>query len=327
MDENIPSGIPAIIAAARCNVAAEVVDALIQGSPTIDMVPAIPLLVLRNADGSAEHASVLEEVKAWRDEFATKPIRRQGSASLSELDSFVAHAVRFKDAGSAIFVDGGATSPRFTSVLDYHLAGEAAKVDPRFGRHRGIYRPDFSPEWKVWREIDRKVMSQEIFATLVSTNIRDVLDVATLPDGRLSEAATWYAARFGGKRAPGAFYADAQRLLDLSEGLSVTVTDAVSDVARRDTGEVRISFTSQATTDLEIPVAFLLEIPVFVGGDPWQIPVRLRFNVRTEGDTKRASWRVELFGADRTVLAVVAEMRERIGTGTSLPIFAGCPEG
>jgi hypothetical protein len=114
--------------------------------------------------------------------------------------------------------------------------------------------------------------------------------------------------------------------LELAEGLTVTVEDRVSDVARRDTGETKISFESKGTTDIEIPVAFVIELPIFTGGDPYQLPVRLRFGLRTEGDTRRATWRIELFGRDRTVLACVAEMRDAVAEKTGLPVFAGSPE-
>jgi hypothetical protein len=169
-------------------------------------------------------------------------------------------------------------------------------------------------------------MTQAQFASLIEKHVRDVLDVEGLPEGRISEAAEWYARRYGKGREIGDFYASTERLLQLAEGLSVTIEDRVSDVARRDSGETKISFDSKATTDIEIPVAFLLEIPVFVGGDLVQIPVRLRFNLRAEGDTKRAQWRIELFGAARTVTHEIDGMREKIAKETGLPVFAGSPE-
>jgi hypothetical protein len=169
-------------------------------------------------------------------------------------------------------------------------------------------------------------MGQSEFATFITTNVRDVFDVDGSHPDRLTEAPAWYAKRFGGGRNVNEFYANAQRLLEVAEGLTVTVEDRVSDVARRDSGETKISFESKGTTDIEVPVAFVIELPIFTGGDLYQIPVRLRFSLKTEGDTKRAQWSYELFGAARTVLACVAEMRKTIESKTSLPMFAGSPE-
>jgi uncharacterized protein YfdQ (DUF2303 family) len=327
MDDEIKAGISAIIEAARAQKGAEVVDALgMADMPDGFPISAVPMLITYDPDGGQHSTSVLAEVKAWRDAFATKPERREGTATLDELDSFIAHANRFKDDGSAIFVSGGATSPKFTSVLDYHPAGEAEKVDPRFRRHRGIFEPAFSDEWKAWKQANGRGLSQADFSRFITDSVRDVLDVDAQHPDRLTEAPAWYAKRFGGGREPGEFYANAQRLLEVAEGLTVTVEDRVSDVARRDTGETKISFESKGTTDIEIPVAFVIEVPIFTGGDLFQLPVRLRFNLRTEGDTKRASWRIELFGATRTVLACVADMREQVKAKTGLPVFAGSPE-
>lgn len=329
MGDDIGAGVPAIIEAARAQRGAEVIDVAhgidltqLPGGVQIDSVP---MLLMPTAHGQ-EPLSVLEEIEAYRKAFATEPFRRKGTATLEELDSFVAHAVRFKDAGSAIFVSGGATAPKFTSVIDYHPAGEAEKTAPRFGEHRGTYTPAFSPEWLAWKAVDGKGLTQAGFASLITTNVRDVFDVPEGDGPPLTEAPQWYADRFGKGRTPADFFASAERLLGLAEGLSVTVEDRVTDVARRDTGEQRITFTSTAATEVEVPVAFVIQLPIFVGGDLYQIPVRLRFFLRTEGDMKRASWRIELFGADRTVLACVEAMREKIAAGTGLPLFAGSPE-
>jgi hypothetical protein len=348
-DDTIGEGIPAIIEAARANKGAEVIDALGGGMfdptdlPGMSELPSIPVLLLPSTDGSIKSESVLAEVKAWRDTFAERPLRREGTAKLDEIESFIAHALRFKDPDSAIFVTGGSSSPSFLSVLDYHEAVNAPGVlalppgttepmpparaaAPRFGKHRGTFSPKFSPEWSTWTAANGKTLTQEMFATLINANVRDVLDLDEAHPDRLTEAPAWFARRFAGGRAPAEFFASAQRLLDVAEGLTVTVSDRVSDVTRRDSGEVKISFESMQIRDVEVPVAFVLELPIFVGGDLFQIPVRVRFNVRTEGDTKRAQWRIEMFGAERTVLACIADMRKTIADKTGLPIFAGTPE-
>lgn len=325
MEEEIKNSVAQIIEAARAQEGASVVNVLEDLELQLDGIDAIPMVLAPIAGGGFELLSVKDEIDAWRNDYATKPRRRMGTAKLDEVDSFIEHANRFKDDNSVVFVSGGVQSPKFTSVLDYHEKGAIEEVDPRFGQHRGTYSPEFSPEWKAWKDANGTAMSQEKFANLINTNVRDVLDVDSRPEA-LAEAPLWFASRFGGGREPAEFYANASRLLALAEGLTVTMTDRVGDVSRRDSGETRITFESERSTDIEIPVAFVIEVPVFVGGDLWQIPVRLRFNVRTEGDTKRAQWRIEMFGTERTVLAVVAELREKVALGTSLPIFAGAPE-
>jgi hypothetical protein len=195
--------------------------------------------------------------------------------------------------------------------------------------------------WKKDRyDIDKDVHPEALFWKPLAQDVVRHVRPPRLPSSsrppsapRRSSPSSKRRGRTGARRSsmcsapcPTRRYANAQRLLDVAEGLTVTINEHVADVARRDTGETKISFGSVQIRDVEVPIAFVLELPIFVGGDLFQIPVRLRFNVRTEGDTKRAQWRIEMFGAERTVLACIADMRKTIADKTGLPIFAGTPE-
>ncbi|WP_246152685.1 DUF2303 family protein [Sphingomonas montanisoli] len=97
---------------------------------------------------------------AWR----TQPRDRRGVATLLTLDSLIDHANRFKDGESVVFADNDRAKPSITVVLDYHPGGEAVKVAPRFGAHRGHYAFPLSDEWKAWLEQDGKPMKMAAFA-------------------------------------------------------------------------------------------------------------------------------------------------------------------
>lgn len=324
MNNEFNSDLAAVIEAARGVREPNVIDV----GTFIRGVDSVPMLAVPIAGGGIEILSVKEEIDAYRD----RPERRVGTAKLEDLESFISHTNRFKDKDSAIFSSGDPSRPSFTSVLDYHqrvnvdgeMSGEGL---PRFGRHRGSYTPVFSTEWAAWtKAAESKGMTQSEFAALIQTRARDIYDVDDEHPERLLELATWFARRFGGKLAPADFYASSQRLLDVSEGLIVTVSDRVGDIVRQSSGETRITFESERASNVDIPVAFLIEIPVFRGGDLWQLPVRVRFSVRTEGDVKRAQWRIELFGVERTVVEVVRAMGESVRTETGLPVYVGAPE-
>lgn len=331
-DENdIATGIPAIIQAARDKMGAEIVDVAtgaeiaLWGSP----LDGVPMIAVPQAGGGVALQSTLAEVKAWRDAFATRPILRQGTATLEELGSFTAHATRFADKDSAIFVSGGAAAPKFTSVLDYHPKGGAGDVDPRFGKHRGIYEPKFSPAWEAWKDVDGKTLSQAEFAKLITDHVRDVLDVRE--GSTLAELPGWFALKHGRGQAAAKFFASSDRMLELADGLTLSVSESVTDAVRQDTGETSIAWSNTIDTSAKgvsvvVPVAFVLELEVFPGSGLYQLPCRLRFAKRREGDMWRAAWTVSIFGADETVKLCVDEMREKIGTATKLPIFAGSPE-
>lgn len=285
----------------------------------------------------------LKSVKPFLDEYREQPERREGTARLEDLSSFIAHANRFKDDDSAIFVSGDPARPSFLSVLDYH---ERASVEiegkreinlnasPRFGTHRGSYMPVFSTEWQAWTLAAGKALTQEAFASLIESRARDIFDVdqgevwealESMPS-RLGDLARWFGKRFARGVSPCSFYASAETMLILAEGLTATVTDRVGDVTRRESGATKITFESERSTDVEIPAAFVIEVPVFRGGDLWQLPVRLRYTLRQHGDSKRAEWRIEPFGVERTIADVVKDMGETVRQATGLPVFVGAPE-
>ena len=324
---NATNDMTAVIEAARGVREATVIDV----ASGVEGVGPVPMLIVPLPGGGLDVLSVKDEIDAYRD----RPERRTGTARFDDLESFIAHANRFKDEDSAIFTSGDPTKPSFLSVIDYHQRVNVAtdgKVEtqpdalPRFARHRGSYTPAFSTEWIAWTTVNGKPMSQAQFAELIQTRARDIFDVDDQHPDRLGELAAWFAQRFGGRIPPAEFFASSQRLLDVGEGLTVTVQDRVGDVARRDSGETRITFESERSTDIDIPVAFVIEIPVFRGGDVWQLPVRLRFSLRSENDVKRAQWKIELFGVERTVTDVVKDMGETVKGATGLPVFVGAPE-
>ncbi len=325
-------GIAAVIEAARQMRDPEVLDLNADGALGGDFN--VPVLIVPKAGGGFD---TYQDLGPAIDKWRPNPVRRRGTSVLLDLASFVAHACRFKTAESAVFVTE--EPPRFTSVLNYHdrtngdplappVSGEPL---PRFGDHRGTYAPAFSPEWHAWAMGDEAVdgdwIDQATFSALIVDNARDIFDVGDLrPDEALGDLPAWFAARFGRGLDPAKFYAGAQRLLDLAEGLTVTVEDKVEDTAKLAGGDQTIAWSGKTTTSVEVPGAFVIAIPVFDGGDPYQIPARLRFKLVPYGETKRVSWKVDLYGVKRTLRACLADMREAVNKGTGLPSFLGSPE-
>ncbi len=301
-----------------------------------------PLLL--RADGGGKMAA--EGIKPLLDSWRTRPVRREGSATFGELDSFIQHTRRFMDDDSAVFVVGGdgvKDAPTFTAVLDYHervnVPDPAPATDapggglvcvpgaaPRFGKHRGTYKPATSKEWKEWTGKDAKVLDQASFADFIKTNAAHVYDVEEHHIDTLGALAAWFAKRFGRSLAPSVFFASCQRLLDVSEDLTISVTDKVGATSRQDNGETRITFESERTSNVDIPRALVIAIPVFEGGDLYQIPVRLTVAVKTEGDTKKTTWKLDLYGVESTFRAAVKDAREKVIAATGLPLFVGSPE-
>ena len=349
MDDELKDGIPAIIEAARGRIGAEVIDVSLTDGEDVPML-AVPL-----ADGGIEINSVLDEVKAWRDFRATRPERREGTAQLGTLDSFTDHARRFMDGDSAVWISPDPKAPRFTSILDYHEAVNVPEPEtkalpakagdepvemihgatrialPRFGRHRGVFVPAFSPEWELWMGVNEKPIGQATFAKLVelgSANIVDVDDLPTDDKGapQVQKLSAWYHRRFGAKFEIGDFFASSGRMLEMAEGLIATVEEKIGEVESRSGGSKAVVFESTTKTTVQIPTAFLLQLPIFRGGDMIEIPVRLRMATRVTGDTKRLEWTISLWNPAAAVARDVEDMAETIRQRTKLPTFTGTPE-
>lgn len=252
-------------------------------------------------------------VKKYFDEHLDAPERREGTANLEDIESFIAHAKRFADADSALFACSNPASPALLSVLDYHRIGAASS--PRFGRHRGVYSFPLSDEWKGWVARNAQVMDQAAFAELVENRITDVLD----PAGA-GETPTKLAEAIGCK------FASPTKLLELSRGLSVRVGAKIRTAQNLATGEAALTYVSEHQDEhgaaLKVPGAFLIGLPVFRNGAPYQLAVRLRYRVREGGIT----WFYELYRADRVFDHAFREACEHARTETGLPLYVGSPE-
>lgn len=280
------------------------------------------VLVLPGAEGGL----VAGSIKPFVDAYATRPERRKGTARLEDLASFIAHANRFKDADSALFACSTRSAPSLTSVLDYHealngplleesVASSTGEAQPRYGEHRGVYAFPLSDEWKAWNDQNKKPLDQAAFAEFIESRLLDLADP--------KEAGTYAVDVALGL---GCSLAGPSKLLELSRGLTVRVGSLVTNAANLATGEAQLTYQTTHTDDggapIKVPGAFLLAIPVFRGGAPYQIPARLRYRVRE----KVVTWFYELHGADRVFDHAFTEACDEAARETGLPLFRGSPE-
>lgn len=281
------------------------------------MTPTELALTRGDADSATVYALPsgikLHSIKPLLDEYRTAPERRKGTATLTQLDSFVMHVKRFADEDSAIFASREPKSPSLMAVFDYHRQG--ADAEPRFGTHRAVYNFPISEEWKAWIAIDGDWMGQAEFAKFTEDRIGDVVD----PSGALASAA-----EFTGR--VNLEYATPSRVLELSRGLTVLVGQRVAKHVNLSTGEGQLSFEEEhrdsGGAPMRVPGAFLIAIPVFAHEAPYQIPVRLRYRVAAGS----VSWALELYRATDVFDAAIAESAKVVAAGTGLPFFYGFPE-
>lgn len=276
-----------------------------------DGIKAQMLLVPNDSAGGYHQHSVRKLLEDHR----SAPERRRGTAVLTDLSRFIAHVDRFKDEDSLVFLDRtqDGKAPKLVCVLDYHRKG--ATGAPRFGQHRSEYRFPVSDEWQAWASQDGKPMDQEKFARWIEDHLVDVADPANAGEGAKSFVALLSCTL----ATPG-------KLLELSRGLDLHVGQRVKQHARLATGEVTVHFMEEhADADgkpLKVPGAFLLGIPVFRGGDAYQLPVRLRYRVQAGC----VGWYYEMHQPQRVLDHALAEACAEVVESCSICVLDGVPE-
>ncbi len=284
--------------------------------------PDVPRLVtLKRGDENEAQVMVLgaglevHDLKPFLDEYREAPERRKGTATLADLESFIAHANRFKSPESILFCDRLASQPRLVSILDYHAKGHAGAPD--WGQHRGSYAFPFSDEWKKWAGSNGKQMQQAAFAQFIEDRITDVSD-----PGQVKNVQDYQPLL----ELLGTSFALPMKLIELSRGLSVRENAKVKNAVNLATGEASVQFETTLAGDdgapLKVPGAFLITIPIFHGGAAYRIPARLRF--RAGGGS--IVWWYDLHDPQRRLDDAIDLACKKAAQETDLPLLMGTPE-
>ena len=270
-------------------------------SQKIQMVGEIPVSFKQSGEGQM-WTNLLEA----QDKRAEKPRRLQGTATLGNEESFIAHVERFKDGQSIIF--GDRTS--LTAVYDYNRTvpqglpvADVPARDPfaRWGQHRAYFAPELSDEWKIWIGGAGKLKSQTDFADFLEENDRDI----------------------AGPTADRSVPSPAD-LRTLALTLKVSIDDVLESSINRTTGEYTlVAKQEQKTTgSAQIPREFDIEIPIFTGGPKTRIVCK--FRMRKDGSKFAFGWVVP--GAEALRNQAMEEMMMRVRDKTQLPVLNGKPE-
>jgi len=264
--------------------------------------------VLIVPEGMAVH-----EIEKFIAPYRARPLRRRGTAKIRDIASFCAHANAFKDANSAVFAVPDRSQPRLIAVYNYNERGGVDDVDPRHGDHRAELALELSKQWQAWSAFDGKAMDQGTFAAFLEDNIQDVM----LVDGpHIKELAELLEARVGGPSS----------LMKLSRGLQVSVNTTVRNAVTLATGEVQVLFVEEQSADgggpITTPNLFFLNIPVFTGGDAYQVGMRLRYRL-AQG---KLQWSYHLYRADQVFDDAFKGIVDKARTECDLAVYTGEPE-
>jgi hypothetical protein len=286
-----------------------------------------PVVVLPEAGGGFR----IESVKRFLDEFRDRPERREGTARMGDLASFIAHVNRFATPESAIFASADRQKPGLLAVLDYHHRvnledGDDIKVDPdatpSFLKHRTEYLFPISDEWNTWAGANGKPMNQGQFAAFLEDNAQDLLPPPTFAEEKSdSDLDLWRLTELVLGR-----WASPERMMELSRGLAIFESARIVNATNISTGEGAITFEEEHRDGegkkLEVPNLFLVGIPVFKNGPRYRVVVRLRY--RKDGPAIK--WHYDLYKHDKVFDHAFEEACKEASEKTGLPLFVGIPE-
>jgi uncharacterized protein YfdQ (DUF2303 family) len=236
---------------------------------------------------------VLAEIdKRWRD----RP--RAGATTLTEVDSFIAHLVRWGSESTVVYANTAAMS--FEAVLDDHPPDEHTTAARQ---HRASYTCPRSAEWLAWTQLDGKPMGQVAFADLIESRLEDMVDgskVTPPVEGFPRPLDVLQVARSLNILTKGTF----QREVNPTNGDSIFVCKTETDAK-----------------STQIPRAFMLGIPVFDGGKRYPIESRVRFAL-IEG---RPSFSFTLHRRAEVERDAFGEVRAKVAKDTGRLVLAGTP--
>ncbi len=248
--------------------------------------------LVQDGDGGKSVVAA-DDIMSAIDARAASPRDRRGSVRLSEVDSLIAYINRYKSTNTIAWanVEGFA----FAIVLDDHPAG-APSAGAAWRNHRASYACPRSPEWQAWCALDGKWQTQEAFADFIESRLEDLraLDGYPKPLDMLSMARNLLV------RTAGTF----QRSINPTTGDGILVN--------------KTETTAEST---QIPRAFLIGIPVFENGTPYQVEARVRFGL-VEG---RANFAYTLHRRKEIERDAFGDVRTKIATETGALMLAGTP--
>lgn len=304
MDANLKEAIEAIQATAVASSDPKTIELKVDDGAGGKLT--IPIALLRTDGGGVNTESTLQAFRQateyaheLRLKNATGPDRREGTAQLQSLDSFITHANRFKAPESAVWANAAAR--QLVSVLDYHPAGATSPA--RWGKHRGTYACPLSEAWLAWGAGKPLELDQEKFSELLDSRDRELAS-GTLPNGG---------------KAP-----DPAALITLASNLEVYSHATAKRERDPNTGRLKISFSEEKGVNGTVmpPPSFLVSIPVFQDGAPQPLEVRLRVTV----EDGHAVFTVQLHAAGDVLREAFKALCDWVVAGTALPVFTGVPE-
>lgn len=266
------------------------------------------------------------------------PSTATGESAHQTMESLIAHVARHRDADSVAWlkVDGASASLRV--VYDYHRAEANPTPDrpyhaPRWMERTASYVFPVSEQFKAWRDISGKPMTQDVLATFLEAHITELRDrsnasprvmdiaralVATEDDSPVTDEAAL------------AIIGSPSQMLRMARRMAMEV-NTFAEEDRDEHGNVSIVYRNEAQATevkggekvrLRLPLLAIVEVPVLNGGTPYRLPIR----IGTKVASNRVQWTLTVHRADLAMEDAINDASIAFAGATGLPVFRGTAE-
>lgn len=269
-----------------------------------------PVAFTRGTDADPHALStIVPEGSTWQikrlDGLDPYPRTKAGSATVTDVDSFIAYVQRHMDPSrTTLWADKRAN--RIVAVLDDHAVGllTADNADEPsvtglagWGEHRVTLQLTTTDDWEQWRKLDRTRLNQSQLAE----HLEDLAHTVVEPD-----AAT---------------------MVEIAQEFHATTSVRFSSVQRLRTGERQLVYTEQhdnapgAKGDMTLPERIGISVAMFEGLEPERMDVRLRYSIG--GGSLTLTYLMDR--PDRYVERVFTAVADTITEATDLRVLRGTP--
>ena len=258
-------------------------------------IDGLPIRIVVASDGSSRPEVFDDLIKAI-DARADGPQRRDGTATLLELDSLCEYVNRYKTGDTIAWAN--ASDFRVVVVFDDHPKndGDGEDIFASWRKHRAMYTCPRSAEWQAWCAFDGKPLSQSDFADFIESRLEDLRHAAEFPKPL--------------------------DVLQMARHLTIRSKGTFERQINPTTGEgILVNKTENEAGSTPIPRAFIIGIPVFEGGEPYQVEARVRF-VIVDG---KASFSYTLHRRKEIERDAFSGVRAEIAAETGVLLLAGQP--
>lgn len=216
------------------------------------------------------------------EQFLDRPVRQKTTAELRTVESFIAYANRFKQAGSTIYRNG----LQFNLHVDHREPDQTVWSD-----HKAVLSIAYSEELTRWKQLDGKNLSQEDFAELLEERNIDII----LPA--------------------------AAEILEIVQDLHVTAKAAVTRSIRSN-GKHHITYSQEqqakGANSVELPAGFTIRIYPFRMQEV-QIEVSALLRVRLRDSAPAFSFK--FLRMDEEIEEAMNLITDQIAGATKLPVY------